>query len=157
MLSLKQYLLSIIATAIFVSIITKLISNKSPHYVFIQTIAGVLIVMTIIAPLSNMQLDAYLFLYEDLTVEAQGEIDHGVESANTAIRAVIKEQTETYILEKADSMGADLRAQITLDSGNQPFPIAVKISGDVSPYVKKQLISIISNDIGIPEEMQTWT
>jgi len=98
-----------------------------------------------------------LFLYEDLTVEAQGEIDHGVESANTAIRAVIKEQTETYILEKADSMGADLRAQITLDSGNQPFPIAVKISGDVSPYVKKQLISIISNDIGIPEEMQTWT
>lgn len=154
---LKEYLLSIIVAATLVSVVLKIIGPKSPHHFLIQTISGIFIVLTIVKPLSHIHFNDYFGVYDELAADADSEIRYGVESSNEAIRAVIKEQTEAYILEKAVSMGADLHAEITLDNSDQPFPISVKISGDVSPYIKTQLVKIISDDIGIPEEMQTWT
>ena len=154
---LKQYLLSIISAALVVCITTKMIPTTSKHRSLIQMIGGIFIVLTIVAPLSKLRVDNYLSFYSDISSEAQNQVDYGVDSANSAIRQVIKEQTESYILEKAAALGANLQAEVTLDSGEQPYPISVLISGNISPYAKKRRCEAIRDDIGIPEEMQKWT
>ena len=153
---IKQYLLSIIIVAMLVSIATKCIPPKSTHGTVIRFMSGIFIVLTIVGPISKFKIDNYISFYDSISGSGQTQVDLGINIANTTIRQVIKEETEAYILEKAEALGAELTAEITLDSGDEPYPVSVIISGDVSPYVKKQLCAIICNDIGIPEEMQKW-
>lgn len=157
MLSLKQYLLSIISAAILVSITTRMIPSASKHRPLIQMIGGIMIILTIVAPLTKLRVDDYISFYNDISTEAEDQVAWGKNSASNAVRQVIKEQSEAYILEKAAVLGADIQAEIILDAGDQPYPVYVEIQGNISPYAKKQLRSIICNDIGIPEERQKWT
>jgi hypothetical protein len=37
-----------------------------------------------------------------------------------------------------------------------PVPEYVRISGNVAPYAKQQLINIIARELGVAEENQIW-
>ena len=69
---------------------------------------------------------------------------------------IIKMQTEAYISNKAESMGADIDVVVQLSEQEPIVPISVSITGDVSPYIKSRLQQIISNDIGLCEEALQW-
>ena len=71
-----------------------------------------------------------------------------------AMTAVIKAQTETYIEDKAEALGATVTAGVTL--AGDMLPWQVELTGEVSPYVKTRLAQTIWAELGIPEERQVW-
>ena len=49
------------------------------------------------------------------------------------------------------------KVEVTVDTSQTPVPNAVRVSGQISPYGKKQLQQMIANDLGIALEAQIWT
>jgi len=68
----------------------------------------------------------------------------------------IIDSTRAYILEKAETFGAELTVEVMLDDSSIPVPSGVRIRGNISPYNREKLGSIIQRDLGIPTEAQIW-
>jgi hypothetical protein len=60
-------------------------------------------------------------------------------------------------LDKAESLGAELTVEVMLDDSQIPIPTKVRIRGNISPYNREKLSSIIERDLGIPTEAQIRT
>lgn len=155
--SIKSYLLSIIVTAIIVSILTSVISKKASYQKLVQTIGGMIVLITIIAPLKGYRFDKYESYYNDFKISAELQTDYGKSVAEESLSEIIKEQTEAYILEKASELDATLQVSVTMSRETYPTPTHAVLKGDIAPYAKDRLSRIIAKDLGIPEDKQSWT
>ena len=54
------------------------------------------------------------------------------------------------------ALHADVAVDVILSDTSMPVPEYVRISGNVAPYAKQQLINIIERELGVAEENQIW-
>lgn len=155
--SIKSYLLSVIIAALVVSILTSMLSKKSPYFKAVQMIGGLIVLITIIAPWKSVQLNLYESYYNDFKMDAENQAAYGKTAASESLHQIIKDQTEAYILDKASELDATLQVCVTLSNETYPTPIGASLKGNISPYAKKTLSRIIQKDLGIPEDKLTWT
>ena len=87
--------------------------------------------------------------------EAEALCRQTEESIHQEMAAVIRQETETYIENKATGLGVALTATVTL--GPDLTPQAVVIKGDASAYVRQRLSDVIQEDLNIPGQWQVWT
>ena len=152
---IHQYILSIVVVALICSI-AKMLSGKNTGYSsIISLISGAFIVVTILAPWVgfdeiDLQLD-----FENIQSDAREAVEAGTAIATTELRTIIKEQTETYIQDKASSMDAVIDVNVVL-AEDEPNPISAEITGTVSPYVKSALSNYMTETFAISEELQKW-
>ena len=78
----------------------------------------------------------------------------GEKLARDSMADIIKEETEAYILDKAADLHVNLHVEVTVGEDN--LPTAVTLSGEASPYARRQIQAIIANDLGIAKENQKW-
>lgn len=153
---MEKYILSVCAVAMICAIITAITGANGKQSEVIRLLCGIFLTLTVIRPLAKVRipdLGAYL---DDLKWDAVTAGSTGASYREDALRAGIKANTEAYILDKAESMAAQIHVEVTLNADDLPLPCAVRITGSVSPYVKRQLQGIIENDLGIPKEVQEW-
>ena len=112
--------------------------------------------LAIIAPLCEVRLNEFNDLREELTIEAEQLSQSGQNAAREAMADSIKQAAQSYILDKAETLGAQLTVEVMLDDSTIPTPCGVRIRGNISPYLREQLGSIIERDLGIPTEAQIW-
>lgn len=86
--------------------------------------------------------------------DAEDAAAMGENLARDSMADIIKEETEAYILDKAADLHANLRVEVTIGEDN--LPAAVTISGEASPYARRQIQAMIANDLGISKENQKW-
>ena len=154
--SIKIYLLGVVAAAVICGIVTRLMGDKGTQGAMAKLIAGLFLAFTVIRPVANISLDGlsdFTSAYSDAGQQAAAA---GESLTKEALAASIKTQTEAYILDKAAALQVDLEVEVTLSDENIPTPTAVRLSGKVSPYAKARLQSIITEDLGIDKERQTW-
>ena len=153
--NLRIYLLSIIVIAIICSVIVTITNDIGAVSSIIKLLCRIFITVVILTPLvtfSNVDM-SNIFQME---IDTETIISEGEEVAENEKSRIIKMQTEAYILNKAESMGADIDVIVQLSEQEPMVPISVSITGDVSPYIKSRLQQIISNDIGLCEEALQW-
>ena len=154
--SLRRYIFTLICMAILCGLVTEFFSN-SPQKKLLKFAAGILMVIVAITPLIGKERIAFNWnLTGDLNMEAQEALRIGQEQADGMLRQIITQQTQAYILDKATSMGAELSVEVALSDTEPPIPEAVVLSGNASPYVRKQLSHIIITDLGISEDKLQW-
>lgn len=155
--SIRDYLLGITAAALLCSILTRLLGSKGTLGTAVKLLSGVFMALTVVGPLVNIRIDALGDLTQGISYDASAAAADGENSAMEAMGEIIKEQTRAYILDKAESLGAELAVEITLNSDDPPVPCAVRLAGQVSPYAKSVLSACIAEDLGIGVEDQIWT
>ena len=64
--------------------------------------------------------------------------------------------TTSYILSKAESLGAKLEVTVELSDELYAKPVAVQLTGAVSPYAKQTLTQMIEEELGLNREAQRW-
>ena len=154
--TIRAYLLTVVSASIICALVTELIGKKSPYIAAIKLLLGLFLSITVISPLVKINLNDISSYFEDFHVDGVSVTEDGEIAANAEMSTLIKENTETYILEKARALGASLNIDVTVTGSAPPIPTTVIIKGTVSPYTKKELQNMIEKDLAIPKENQLW-
>lgn len=153
--SVRQYLISVVAAAIICGAVTSLIGKRGTIGGVIKFLCGLFMTITAIAPWIHLRLPDELTFWDTFRNEAQAAANEG-EAAGLEMRTtIITEQLETYILEKADSLGLSVSTEVSLSDNF--LPEMVIIHGTAAPYARKRLCAFISENLGIPEDAIKWT
>ena len=152
---MKNYILSIIACGIITSVMCALFDEKKSTGKMVRILAGILMAVTVLAPLKTFSFDGLFKYFDDLSTNANTYTEDGRNTAQTKIDHIIKEQAEAYILDKAKSMGLDVAVEVELNDNNS-VPCGIKITGKIAPYEKSVLCDYIKETLGIAKEKQQW-
>lgn len=155
MSQIRGYIISVIAAAIICAILQMIFPSKYSGSSVMKLICGAFVMITVISPLKNIQIQDLTDQISVLKITAQEYTDEGVLIATQERQLLIKEQTETYITNKAKGIGITISAQVQLNQDD--IPVGITISGSASPYKKQQVNNWITQDIGIPEAEIIWT
>lgn len=155
MAALCQYVFSVTAAAIICGIVMS-ITQKSSIQPILKLVCGMFLAFTVVKPVTQIDLAELMEVSLPYSQDAVQAADLGENSSQEAMAAIIKDETEAYILDKAAALNVSLKVEVTVD-GDPPVPTAVRLSGEVSPYAKQQLEQILYEDLGISKENQQWT
>lgn len=154
--AVRQYLLSVTAAAIVCSIINRVIGKTGTYAAIVKLITGLFLVFTVISPFAKLQIADLPAYMDSLSVDADQVVMDGQQTARDAVTEIIKAEAEAYILDKAAALDLTVEAEVIVSDTDIPQPCAVTLRGSASPYAKQRLQQLIANDLGIPEEKQTW-
>lgn len=124
-----------------------------------QLLCTAALTMAILSPIKEIDFDIYALETARLR-EAESAINESAERIDGRLnRAVIEEQCEEYILDKAEELGANVsgvnvQAQWSLEGIWVPYSAEID-SPDIGS-AKAALESVIENELGIPAERQMW-
>ena len=153
---LGQYALSVISAAVILSILQSLVPKSSGSGMLIRLIGGIFLTFTVLKPISDVNLTAVLEIPWDYAAQGDYFAAQGSETSYDQLTAIIKQQCEAYILDKAQSCNAQLEVAVTLTQDDIPRPASVTLSGSISPYHRQVLQRWLEEDMGIQGENQLW-
>lgn len=157
MSSVARYFLGILSVAMICGILTSLQSGKSGASRLVKWIAGLVLSLCVIAPLGNVSSLDLPDIWQLQTDQGDQAVCDGKSLAAQAKAQIISEQTTAYILDKANAMGLEIEAFVTLSGDTLPVPVAVTFSGRASPYHRSTMEEILSRELGIARENVKWT
>ena len=153
----KDYLIQIVCAAILCVIATELVPGKTVSAKLIRILCSLYLTICVISPFVNISFSDFSEYIEQFDINAAGAVEEGKKNSAVQTAAIIKANTESYILDKATSLGVTIQVEVELSDTDKQTPNKVVLVGDVSPYNKLKLQQIIKDDLGIPEENQFWT
>ena len=153
---MKDYISSVIIAAIFCAVVQILLPPKSANGRITNLLCGILLAITVISPLTRLSFNNIADFMNGLTGSADRYIEDGQTAVQTEIEAIIKQETQAYILDKANQLGLQIAVEVALDENNHSIPSSVTITGILSPYTKEVLSGYIANTLGIAKETQIW-
>ena len=83
-------------------------------------------------------------------------VQRGEALTHSAMAEIISAEIASYVLERADALGAEVRIQVVLNDEDIPAPVGIELEGQVSPYVRSQLEAFIQENIGLGREAIRW-
>ena len=151
-----NYIVKLLAASLICGAAVQLLGNKGSMGSLIRLIAGLFMAVTVISPWAQVRISHISDYFEDVSSDSEQIVMAGEEQARDMLVSIIKERTQAYILDKANSYGAELAVEVSVDGSDTPAPCAVRISGSISPAGKKALSNLIQKELGIPLEEQAW-
>ena len=149
----KDYLLSVTAAALICGIVSSLAGKNSGISKLVKLLCGLFLAATVIKPLVDVRIENIYDFTDSLTDGSDLAVSQGENMASEEMKRIIKQKTETYILDKAKALGLDITVDVTLEDY---VPVSVTITGDVAPYAKTDLGASIAQELDIPLEDQIW-
>ncbi len=152
--SVKQYLLSVICGAMVCAIVSSLTNQKGSKAALLKLVTGIFLAFTVISPITRIQLEKLTIFTEELQEEASFAAAFGQSVAEESRSGLIKSKMEAYILDKAATLNTSLSVEVILDECF--YPESVKLQGNIAPYARFRLESILEEELGIATETQEW-
>ena len=112
---------------------------------------SLILVSALLHPLVSLDYTALSALSFDLTERIEREEE-------TTMKPIIEQELAAYIVDKGESLGAEVSAAVTCvpDENGVPIPRTAVVTGDLSPDQREALSALVKNDLGIPIEGQSY-
>ena len=130
---ISKYLLSLVAAALLSGIATSLLGQKGALGAAVKLLAGIYMTLTIIAPWGQLRLQEFRQWKDQTTAVGERLTVSGQNEARDAMAESIISSTQSYILDKAETLGVDVTVEVMLDDSPIPVPQQVRIRGNISP------------------------
>lgn len=151
------YIFSVICGAAVCGIVMNFFPDKSAQTAVLKLMAGGFLAFTVLNPLLGFRLSGLGNLNSIYDVQAADAVNQGKELTRKALAESIKTQCESYIKNKAEELNLSLDISVSVSEDDLPVPISARITGEIAPYKKTKLTSLIEEELGIAKEAQTWT
>lgn len=154
--ALAGFVFSVFAASMICGVL-QVIGKETGFLHLIKLLCGIFLMLTVLVPVSQISLEGispFAIPYSSLGEQAAKT---GEDYARNSLSWIIKEETQSYILDKANQMGASIIADVTVSSDPIPIPVSVSITGDISGQQRLQLEELLTKDLNIAKENQTWT
>ena len=150
--ALRTWLLSIIAAGLVLSILYALLP-KGRLRPIVRTAGGVVLMLVILRPLTELDLEGFAVSYDDYAREIR-ELTEQYRAADTAeLAAIIERETAAYISDKGAALGVNCHAVVETElRSGVPYPCAVTLDVERN----ETLAACIAADLGIGKEAQVW-
>jgi len=152
--TLRQYLLCLIGAALLCSIVTSTV-NCTKNKDLIKLLCGLFLLLCLMKPFHRIDFSEIMKWSDAYAEEANNAVEAGKEITSERMLRCIKEELETYILDKAEDMKLDVSVDVTIDHDGIPRDII--LYGTPDHYQKEKMTFILESDLGIPKENQIWT
>ena len=154
--SVRQYVLTVVCMVIVCGVVQMLCASGTAA-AHVKLISGLMVAITIMRPLIQERIFVWDDYFAPISSNGEQMILDGQAAAENALAQLITDKTQTYILNKASDLGADIAVEVFLKDEYPMEPMSVTITGTVAPYVKQQLTECIRRELGIAKENQIWT
>ena len=154
MAAIKAYFISVTAVAAICAIVITLFEKKGAISGQIKLLAGIILTIAVIRPLIHIRIQNVTEYTDEVFFQADVAVSAGEAMAEREMESIIKARLQTYILDKATALGAELEVEVFVQ---ECVPVGAMLCGAVSPYVKIQLENWMADSVGIPKEAQQWT
>lgn len=118
---------------------------------------GLILVLGILQPLMSMD---YQALYDQAATLPAGGLSREslTEAAADPMKGIIEAELSAYIVDKGAELGLSCTAQVECAAGEEglPTPRQVTVSGPFTQSQKERLMEYITQDLGIPRELQFY-
>ena len=149
----KQYLLSILICALICGAVSQILMDTKRRQL-VRMICGIVIAISIFYPLTKVKLEKYIQIPDADWIEADYYISAGEKLSFMEQEKCIQTYCETYILDKAKELDAEIAVEIYLDE--EKVPRFVQIECAAPSKVQNELQRILETDLGIAKENQKW-
>lgn len=149
--------MSVTGAAIVCAIIVRLLPAKGTAAAMGKMLTGLFLAFTVLSPWTKVQLGMLADLTQDLEMQGSQAAAQGSAQANSALREIITQQVTTYIMDKAQDLGAELEVSVQVSKDPMPVPVQVRLRGRISPYARGVLQTFLEEELGIAKEKQVWT
>ena len=151
---LRNWILGLAGTAVICSAAAHLTPQGQVKKV-VQLLCGVAMTAALLSPLLKADLGEYGLNLSQYRAGA-AELTSQAETLRQSLdRSIIEEKLEAYILDKAQSLGADVTAaEVTMQWSTEGYwyPARALLQG---PF-HDRLSRLLEAELGIPESAQTW-
>ena len=151
---LAEYVISVISASIIVAIICSFFGDKSGISSMMKVICGLFLTFVVVNPLVKLNFSGIVDYLERFSVDGLEAAAVGENMAREAEADIIKANVQAYILDKAEFWETQLDVEVILDQDN--VPVGVELEGNISPYARVQMETVIAEDLGIAKEHQLW-
>lgn len=155
MRALAEYIVSVSAAALLCGILNSIMVKGTAREI-LKLVSGLFLAFSVISPVSNLRLPELTEIEATWQTEAADAVHAGEIMARDAVSDSISEQLETYILDKAESMGLDLTVHVSLKMDDSCLPETVTMEGRASAEERQQLTVEITEALGLTEEDIKW-
>ena len=153
---MQAYLLRVTAAAILGALLRKL-APKNGAGQATRLGAGLLVLLVALKPLAEADLAGAALELGRLGASDVLSTEALDVTANSLLAGLIRDETETYILDKADTLGLSIRAEVeTKMSEGYPVPWSVRLYGEPTEPQKTALSKVLEEELGIPAARQEW-
>ena len=149
----KEYIISFVAVSICCGVILQLVSQTGMK-VLVQIVCGVILSVTLLTPVLKIRSEEFPVFTQQVPETVEAYLSQGKDMAERLKRQYIMDSCEAYILDKAQQLGAEISASISL--GETFVPCFAEIQGNMDPLIQKKLENILTEDMGITKENQLW-
>lgn len=159
MQTVRTWIIGICAGAIICAV-AQTLAPKSRSGGAVKLACGFMTAALLIGPIKSFDFGEYALSLSEIRgkggMYAQNAMVHGEDM----LKSVIEEQSETYILDKAEELGiknafADVSA-VAAAQGDYPLPYSVELGGEAELEQRKRLSSYIEGELGVPAQRQYW-
>ncbi len=150
---IREYILGIVLVSLICSLLSALVGSDGAVGACIKLLSGLVICITVLSPLLS---GTIVLPLPELNGNSMDAVSAGIEHSAADMKEIIKDRTQAYIMEKANSLGVSVSVDIQLSEQSPYIPVGITVDGSTSPYARQILAGMISDDLGIPLEEQTW-
>ena len=156
MRAVGEYIISVCTAALLCGILNSMML-KGPVKQILKLVSGLFLAFCVISPVSNIHLPDLAAISQEVQEDAQSAVLSGEKITDEALTESITRQLETYILDKAQSMGLHPQVEVILSDDGSYLPKVATLWGDASVVKRTKLIQEIAEDLGLAKEDVQWT
>lgn len=149
------YIFSVTATAMLCAMLNALLQGCSVQK-YVKLVCSVVLFSVVIHPLASWSdLEKIEFSIPRFP-EGNSLVSGSIADSQNAMADIIKQNTQTYIEDKAACTGLEVQAEVVLSRDSIPVPTAVTLYGSAAPYLKLKLEEILQEELNIAKENLVW-
>lgn len=120
-----------------------------------KMLSGAFLVTVLLSGVLDLDFSGAYRELDSFSASADAAVEEGKAQAEQMKFAIITEQCEAYILDKAAELGADISVSVTLEP-ETGLPRAAAITGTLTPWERQTLSGEITQALGIEKEALDW-
>ncbi|MEG0777491.1 MAG: stage III sporulation protein AF [Oscillospiraceae bacterium] len=154
-----EWIRAIAGAALIASVAISLTPSGKTKNV-LRLICGVVLIIAMISPVIKPNMPAISMDMAKYRQNADELLKKAEESTNNLSRSIIEQESEAYILDKAQSMGIAINSVcVTAKWGDEGYwyPNEIEIVSNISPGEKNRLSNSIEAELGVSKDRQYWS
>ena len=153
----RTWLLAVTAAALLAAAAEQLAPEGAARR-GVRLVCGLMLLAVMLRPLSGLLELSPRDLFAEERAAAQASVRGGTRAGEEQLSELIARETGAYIVDKAAALGAECSARVTCGRTEEGLllPVAAEVTGALTPAQREELARLMEEELGIPEENQTY-